>query len=81
MTLTLYAFNTGWFQCRPGYFIEGETGDYLRGPVPSFLINHPKGRAVFDTGMGVRYRRELANALPPTSSGCNILKGWRSPRG
>jgi N-acyl homoserine lactone hydrolase len=75
MTLTLYAFNTGWFQCRPGYFIEGEAGDYLRGPVPSFLINHPKGRAVFDTGMGVRYRRELANALPPNKFGLQYFEG------
>ena len=60
----LYAFNTGWFQCRPGYFVEGDEGDYLRGPVPSYLIEHPQGRVLFDTGMGVRYRRELADALP-----------------
>ena len=74
-TLTLYAFNTGWFQCRPGFFIEGEAGDYLRGPVPSYLIDHPKGRALFDTGMGVRYRRELADALPPNKFGLQYFEG------
>ena len=73
--LSLYAFNTGWFQCRPGFFIEGETGDYLRGPVPAYLIDHPKGRALFDTGMGVRYRRELANALPPDKFGLQWFEG------
>jgi N-acyl homoserine lactone hydrolase len=72
---TLYAFNCGWFQCRPGFFIEGETGDYLRGPVPAYLIDHPKGRALFDSGMGVRYRREIANALPPDKFGLQWFEG------
>lgn len=72
---TLYAFNCGWFQCRPGFFIEGETGDYLRGPVPSYLIEHPKGKALFDTGMGVRYRREMENALPPDKFGLQWFEG------
>ena len=74
-TLRLYAFNTGWFQCRPGYFIEGEAGDYLKGPVPSFLIDHPKGRALFDTGMGVRYRRTLDDALPANKFGLQWFEG------
>jgi N-acyl homoserine lactone hydrolase len=73
--LTLYAFNTGWFQCRPGFFIEGDTGDYMRGPVPSYLIDHPKGRALFDTGMNLRYRRELADALPPNKFGLQYFEG------
>ncbi|WP_447760623.1 N-acyl homoserine lactonase family protein [Sphingopyxis panaciterrae] len=74
-TLRLYAFNTGWFQCRPGYFVEGEEGDYLKGPVPSYLIDHPKGRALFDTGMGARYRREQGNALPPNKFGLQWFEG------
>jgi N-acyl homoserine lactone hydrolase len=73
--LTLYAFNTGWFQCRPGYFIEGEVGDYLKGPVPAYLIDHPKGRVLFDSGMGVRYRRTLADALPPDKFGLQWFEG------
>lgn len=75
MTLTLYAFNCGWFQCRPGYYIEGEQGDYLRGPVPSYLIDHPKGRALFDTGMNVRYRRDLETALPANKFGLQYFEG------
>ena len=42
-SVRLFAFNTGWFQCRPGYFVEGDEGDYLRGPVPAYLIEHPAG--------------------------------------
>jgi len=73
--LRLYAFNTGWFQCKPGYFVEGDEGDYLKGPVPAYLIDHPKGRALFDTGMGVRLRRELDNALPPNKFGLQWFEG------
>lgn len=73
--LRLYAFNCGWFQCRPGYFVEGDEGDYLRGPVPAYLIEHPRGRALFDTGMGVRYRRDLADALPADKFGLQWFEG------
>ncbi|WP_226019026.1 N-acyl homoserine lactonase family protein [Novosphingobium sp. FKTRR1] len=73
--LRLFAFNCGWFQCRPGYFIEGDEGDYLRGPVPSYLIDHPKGRALFDTGMGARYRRDCETALPANKFGLQWFEG------
>lgn len=49
----LLAFNCGRFQCKPGFFIEGDTDTaYIRSPVPAYLIEHPKGRALFDTGPG-----------------------------
>lgn len=73
--LRLYAFNCGWFQCRPGYFVEGDEGDYLRGPVPAYLIDHPKGRALFDTGMGERYRRDFETALPAGKFGLQWFEG------
>ena len=73
--LTLFAFNCGWFQCRPGYFVAGDEGNYLRGPVPSYLIDHPKGRALFDTGMGVRYRRDAGTALPADKFGLQWFEG------
>lgn len=71
----LFAFNCGWFQCRPGYFVESDSGDYLRGPVPAYLVDHPRGRMVFDTGMGERYRRELGDALPPDKFGLQWFEG------
>lgn len=73
--VTLFAFNTGWFQCKPGYYIEGDEGPYMRAPVPSYLIDHPKGRALFDTGMGVRFRRDLESALPADKFGLEWFEG------
>lgn len=73
--LRLFAFNCGWFQCRPGYFVEGDEGPYVRGPVPAYLIDHPLGRALFDTGLGVRFRRELETALPPDKFGLQWFEG------
>lgn len=73
--VTLYAFNCGWFQCKPGYYVEGDEGPHMRAPVPSYLIEHPRGRAVFDTGMGVRFRREHANALPADKFGLEWFEG------
>lgn len=71
----LFAFNCGWFQGRPGYFVESDSGDYLRGPVPAYLVDHPGGRMVFDTGMGERYRRELGDAQPPDKFGLQWFEG------
>ena len=49
MTISLYAFNCGWFQCKAGFFIEGlDDQSYVRSPVPAYLIDHPKGRVLFD---------------------------------
>jgi|KBSSwiStaDraftv2_1062776.scaffolds.fasta_scaffold06822_1 glyoxylase-like metal-dependent hydrolase (beta-lactamase superfamily II) len=73
--LTLFAFNCGWFQCKPGFVVEGDEGPHLRAPVPAYLIDHPKGRALFDTGMGVRYRRELDNALADNKFGLQWFEG------
>lgn len=55
--------------------MEGDEGPYLKGPVPAYLIDHPKGRALFDTGMGVRYRRELPDALPDNKFGLQWFEG------
>lgn len=74
-SLSLYAFNCGWFQCKPGYYVKGDTGPYLKSPVPAYLINHPRGRALFDTGMGVRYRRDLSDALPDDQFGLQWFEG------
>ncbi len=73
--VTLYAFNCGWFQCKPGFFIEGDEGPQMRAPVPAYLIQHPRGRALFDTGMGVRFRREQADALSADKFGLEWFEG------
>ncbi len=62
MTLRLHAFTCGWMTGALGGFLEGAQGK-IRFPVPSFLIVHPKGTAVFDTGMHVAAQTDAASRL------------------
>lgn len=48
--MQLYAFPCGWLTSALGNFLEGEEGE-IRVPVPCFLIDHPKGKVLFDSGM------------------------------
>jgi N-acyl homoserine lactone hydrolase len=48
--MRLFAFACGWLTGPAGIFLEGEHGK-LRVPVPAFLVDHPQGRVLFDTGM------------------------------
>lgn len=50
MGVGLYAFSTGWITMDNAAFIEGGEGR-VRIPVISYLVDHPRGRLVFDTGM------------------------------
>ena len=46
----LYAFTCGWLTGPLGAFLRGEHGR-LRVPVPSYLVVHPRGRLIFDSGL------------------------------
>jgi len=46
----LFAFTCGWLTSALSNFIEGESGE-IRVPVPVFLIEHPKGKVLFDSGL------------------------------
>jgi len=46
----LYAMTCGWITMPYGFFMAGETGN-LAIPVPCYLIEHPKGTVLFDTGL------------------------------
>ena len=48
--LRLYAFTCGWLTGPLGLFLRGESGR-LRVPVPCYLVDHPRGRLLFDSGM------------------------------
>jgi len=50
MTPTIYAFTCGWLTLPKAVLLEGETGS-LTVPVPAYLIEHPKGRVLFDSGL------------------------------
>jgi len=69
MALALHAFTCGWFQAPVSFFLGGEDRRVLRSPIPAYLIEHPKGRALFDTGLGLRFRREMDERLGPDALG------------
>ncbi|MET0294059.1 MAG: N-acyl homoserine lactonase family protein [Phenylobacterium sp.] len=61
--MKLYAFTCGWMTLRTSTFLVGAEGK-VRVPVPAYLIDHPEGRALFDTGLGERFRRDLKVDAP-----------------
>jgi len=69
--LKLFAFTCGTFQS-PRSFFGVEEQDIIRSPVPAYLIAHPKGLALFDTGLNLRYRHEADDRLGPTDIGFDI---------
>jgi glyoxylase-like metal-dependent hydrolase (beta-lactamase superfamily II) len=50
MSVRLFAMTCGWLTGALDGFLAGEPGR-LRVPIPCFLIDHPKGRVLFDSGM------------------------------
>lgn len=62
MTVRLYAFACGWLEGNLDLFLPGAAGR-LRAPVPSYLIEHPKGRVVFDSGMHPAVQTDPAGRL------------------
>jgi glyoxylase-like metal-dependent hydrolase (beta-lactamase superfamily II) len=50
VTLKVFALTCGHLTGDLGYLMEGGEGR-IRLPIPSYLIEHPKGMALFDTGM------------------------------
>jgi N-acyl homoserine lactone hydrolase len=59
MTIELFAFECGRFQAPAPFSGNNSTEQYLKAPVPAWLIRHPsKGMAIFDTGLGQRFLME-----------------------
>ncbi|MBI3784205.1 MAG: N-acyl homoserine lactonase family protein [Deltaproteobacteria bacterium] len=50
MAVRLYAFTCGWLTGPLGGFLAGEHGR-LRVPIPCYLIDHPRGKVLFDSGL------------------------------
>ncbi|MBY0279044.1 N-acyl homoserine lactonase family protein [Candidatus Binatia bacterium] len=48
--MKLFAFTCGWLTGPTGLFLDGEHGT-IRMPVPAFLVRHPQGDVLFDTGL------------------------------
>jgi glyoxylase-like metal-dependent hydrolase (beta-lactamase superfamily II) len=48
--MRMRAMTCGWLTAPLGAFLEGEQG-LIEVPVPCYLIEHPKGRVLFDSGL------------------------------
>lgn len=62
MTVRLYAMTCGWLTVRLRNFLEGEEGE-LRVPVPSYLVQHPEGQVLFDSGLHVHTQEDPEGRL------------------
>jgi N-acyl homoserine lactone hydrolase len=60
--MRLYAMTCGWLIGPLGNFLAGADGE-IRVPVPCFLIEHPQGLALFDTGMHPQTQHDAAGRL------------------
>jgi glyoxylase-like metal-dependent hydrolase (beta-lactamase superfamily II) len=70
--LELYAFTCGIFQSTKSFFVAGDGDDIVRSPVPAYLIDHPKGLALFDTGLNLRHRRAAGAELRADEQGFDM---------
>jgi N-acyl homoserine lactone hydrolase len=50
VSLKVFALTCGWLEGDFGRLMEGGEGR-IRLPIPAYLIEHPKGTALFDTGL------------------------------
>ena len=62
MSLNVYAFTCGWLTLPAALLLAGEKGS-MTVPVPAYLIEHPKGRAVFDSGLHVETQTDANRRL------------------
>jgi N-acyl homoserine lactone hydrolase len=62
MSLRVYAFTCGWLTGPLGNFLVGESGS-IRVPIPCFLIEHPRGRVLFDSGLHRDIQTDAARRL------------------
>jgi glyoxylase-like metal-dependent hydrolase (beta-lactamase superfamily II) len=64
MSLRLFAFTCGLVTGEFGRLMEGGEGNVTL-PIPVFLIEHPKGTALFDTGLHPDCQQDPAGRLGP----------------
>ena len=64
MTVRLYAMTCGWLTMPAPFLMEGESGT-VKVPVPCYLIEHPDGLALFDSGLHVHTQEDPDGELGP----------------
>lgn len=64
MSVRVLALECGWLTGPAGLFLTDAPGR-LRVPVPAFLVEHPHGRVLFDTGLHPSLQTDAASRLGP----------------
>ena len=64
MTVKLFAFTCGWLRGEFHRLMEGGEGE-IDLPIPAYLIEHPKGAMLFDTGMHPDCQNDPAGRIGP----------------
>jgi glyoxylase-like metal-dependent hydrolase (beta-lactamase superfamily II) len=64
MAIELYAFTCGYLTIPLGFLLEGAKGR-IRVPVPAYLIVHPRGKALFDSGLHLRTQSDAEGYAGP----------------
>jgi glyoxylase-like metal-dependent hydrolase (beta-lactamase superfamily II) len=70
-TIRLIAINCGFFIAPADFFVNGAGTDKWRGPVPAFLIDHPRGKVLFDVGLNKRFQDYMA-VSPSAAAGYGV---------
>jgi N-acyl homoserine lactone hydrolase len=60
--MRLHALTCGWLTADLHLFLTGASGD-VRAPVPSYLIEHPRGLVLFDSGLHADTRIDAEKRL------------------
>ena len=72
MTVKLYAFTCGHITL-PSAFLLTKTRGWLTVPVPAYLIVHPKGSVLFDTGMSMAAQADATAYLGADGAKSNVI--------
>jgi hypothetical protein len=78
MSVKIQPMVCGWLETAAAGILANEPGR-LKLPIPSYLIEHPKGRVIFDTGLHRELQRiAAASAHWPRHSPSNFtrVKNW-----
>jgi N-acyl homoserine lactone hydrolase len=72
MTVELYAYTCGHLTI-PSAFLLTKTRGWLTVPIPAYLIVHPKGRVLFDSGMNLLGQSDPVAYLGAEGAKANVI--------
>src|SRR5258706_16317674 len=71
MPVELYAVTCGHLTI-PSAFLLAKTKGWITVPVPAYVIVHPRGKVLFDSGMHLQAQTDAAGYLGPEGIKANI---------